>query len=111
MGKFWENYKQNLNSLVDFSKASWKAFAVYCLIGNFIIYAANFILSFYVIDAKYHFGGDHFIPDWATAILSTILVFTLFYWHLNKKNDTDSIAFFFPYLKKKNQDSRSDTQD
>lgn len=111
MRKFWENYKKNFALLADFSKVHWKAFAVCCFISSFIVNAANFILSFYIVDAKYHFGDDHFIPDWVVAILMVILLDIIFYRYLQKKNDADSIGFFFPFLKKKNRDSRSDVQD
>ena len=63
MRNFWENYKNNFSLLIKFMKKYWKALAlviIYALCG-FSVYAVNFILSFYIIDPKYHLGNNHFV--------------------------------------------------
>lgn len=86
MKKFWENYKNNFSLLLTFMKKYWKALVIIYALCGFAVYAINFILSFYIIDPKYHLGSSHFIPDFAVVILILLLTEFFFMKYIKKKN-------------------------
>ncbi len=86
MKNFWENYKNNFSLLIKFMKKYWKALVIIYALCGFSVYAVNFILSFYIIDPKYHLGNNHFIPDFAVVILILLLTEFFFMKYIKKKN-------------------------
>lgn len=86
MKNFWENYKKNFSLLMVFTKKYWKALVVIYAFCGFVVYLVNFILSFYIINPKYHIGDDHFIPDLVVVLLILFLTEFLFMKYIKKKN-------------------------
>ena len=86
MKNFWENYKKNFSLLIKFMKKHWKALAIIYALCGFAVYTVNFILSFYLIDPKYHLGNSHFIPDFVVVILILLLTEFFFMKYIKKKN-------------------------
>lgn len=84
MKNFWENYKDNLQLMVKFSKQYWKALLIMCFAASFTVFLANLILSF-IINPKYFFGGDRFLPDWAEVLIMCTLVELMFLKYIKSK--------------------------
>ncbi len=86
MKKFWENYKKNLRLLMRLSRRYWKIFAIICFASSFIVTVINFVLSFYIIDAKYFLGDDRFFSDGIKAILVVMLMHFMFWKYIKYKH-------------------------
>ena len=84
MKSFWENYKKNLKLLASFSKQDWKALLIMCFAASFTVLLANLILSL-IINPKYFFGVDRFLPDWVEVLIMCTLVELMFLKYIKSK--------------------------